>query len=289
MKISFQEAPIRRFVADMFVLTRMPSVVAGGVEALLGSYLATGHALVGRSATVLAAISMALAVAAAMVFNDFIDMPVDAITKPNRPLPSGRRTPRFAAALSLGCAVGALACALPLGIALTAATVGLLAVSAIYSTRLKSTVLVGNVAVAVSASVPVAFGAAACGVVTSKVMVAFFLIFTFMFSYEIVKTIADREGDAAGGVRTVTTALGVDVSVRMLAALGAALTVGAVAATVGSSHRLLYIGLATIFIALALYAIRLLRVDVRPSAVKRSVTAMRLAWVTGSLTLWFLR
>ncbi len=77
----------------------------------------------------------------------------------------------------------------------------------IYSVRLKSTVLLGNATVAFISAMSPIFG----GVAAGNVRPSFWLgaiIFVGILGREILKTLADYEGDEAHGVRTISTAIG---------------------------------------------------------------------------------
>jgi 4-hydroxybenzoate polyprenyltransferase len=272
-------------LADTIIMTRFPSVVAGGVEALLGAYL-TVERLSGTAT--LAACAMASSVAAAMVLNDIVDIEVDAVAKAGRPLPAGRWSVRSAWLLTSLLSFTAVVCATWTGLAAGLATAVLLAVSALYSYRLKSTVVVGNVVVALCSATPVVFGALVVGSPGRRVGIAAILVFGFMFAYEITKDISDGRSDAQSNIRTIATVHHPQVSLKLLRSVLAVLAVGAGAATLGSEHPRVYVTLIVAFLLPATYTVWALADHTDPAALKRAVTAMRTAWVIGSLALWCL-
>lgn len=206
-----------RTLAAYAALTRAGTVVAGTALTLIGAHLAGPVPSPARLAAM--TVAVALAIAFAQVVNDVLDLPVDRLHKPHRPLVAGTVTVRSAGALARALAAGALlagAAAGPVGLLSTA---GLLAASWAYSRWWKDTVLLGNAAVAFLASTPVTLGAAAAGGVTSLVLAAQATVAVFMTAFEVVKTGRDRGADGAAGFRTIATRHGA----RTTALLGAAL------------------------------------------------------------------
>jgi geranylgeranylglycerol-phosphate geranylgeranyltransferase len=77
----------------------------------------------------------------------------------------------------------------------------------IYSWRLKSTVLLGNVVVAFISALSAVFGGVAAGNVTPSLWLAA-IIFTAIMGREVLKTMADYEGDLRQRIRTISTVWG---------------------------------------------------------------------------------
>ena len=136
-------------------LARLPNaaVAAGGVW--------LGHACLPgpidwRAAT-LGSLAMALLAAAGNMHNDVIDLPIDRINRPDRPLPSGRIAPRAALAVASITFAAALALAFALGPAqgYLVALMGLLLY--FYNVNLKGMPLAGNLAVALLCALAIYF------------------------------------------------------------------------------------------------------------------------------------
>lgn len=272
-----------RALLDLAVIVRLPSCLAGAVSVVLGAHLATdqmGADVMRASGAIL------LAVAYANVVNDVVDVEVDALTKPQRPLPSGRTSLGTARLLAAGLAGAAVALATTLGPQRALWMVVLVAVATGYSLWFKNSVLLGNMVVAACASSPVVFGAVVAGSLSSVVWVATGLGFGFMVSYETLKTLADHDGDRAGGLRTLATRHGPDASRRLFRGLVAVVTVFAVAAIGRSTHPVAY-GVAVVLTVVApagMAALLVGRTDLRVP-----VALMRLAWFAGIVPLWLLR
>lgn len=112
-------------------------------------------AIVGLAAVALTGFANAL--------NDVGDVEIDRVAHPERPLPSGALTAAGAVAAAVVCALVALPLVATVSTALALATVGVLAVMALYTAWLKRWGAPGNLAVAVLASLPFVFGAWAAG------------------------------------------------------------------------------------------------------------------------------
>ena len=156
--------------------------------------------------------------AAGNVSNDLFDVEADRINRPVRPLVTGAIS-RQAALVLAGVAGGlGLWAAWWVSAQLFALGVAALAVMLVYSPVLKSRGLLGNAAVAVVASMPLVYGAAAVGDWRAGVVPAVLAAFLHL-AREIVKDLEDVEGDLAIGRTTVPIAWGTDVGYRAAAAV----------------------------------------------------------------------
>lgn len=198
-----------RLVRPMNVLLFLAGVGVGGV-------LAGGaSALVEGSAVGLAAVSAALIGGAANSLNDVFDVEIDRINRPDRPLPAGEVSVRlarlvWAAGSATGLAVAALVSLLHLGIAALAAVL-LYA----YNARLKRTVLLGNLVVAVVVGLALIYGGMAVGRPGAALVGAGFAALTTL-ARELIKDLEDQAGDAAAGARTLPVRYGPDATRALL-------------------------------------------------------------------------
>ena len=165
-----------------------------------------------------------------MVVNDAYDVEVDKVNRPERPIPSGEvslgSAYRFAMVLLLaGLACSALS--LNLGALAIAAVYALL--SWIYNAAAKRTGLPGNLIVASSLAIPFIYG----GVVSDGSFAGSLLLMMALTAFfsgvgrEVVKAMADVEGDAKRGIRSVARSRGQ----RAAAAVGASFFLLAVLAS----------------------------------------------------------
>jgi geranylgeranylglycerol-phosphate geranylgeranyltransferase len=278
-----------RRLGDLVVLIRLPSCLAGGASVLLGAHLTAAGTWPATQGVWLGVLSMFFAVAAANALNDILDIDTDAIGKPNRPLPDGRLAVRSALVISGTAALTAIVSAALVGIYAMLWTVVLLALAFLYSFRVKNTVLAGNAVVAACASSPILFGSVICGGPVVLAAIGTGLSFTFMLAYETLKTIADRDSDAASGINTIAARFGARAATLMLRSLIALLTVGAFAAIAVSSHPLAYfIAILVTFALPAWSAVAVLGSCPDAKAIRVSVLFMRSAWFLGIIALWLL-
>ncbi len=188
----------------LYKISRPLSTFTGVLAVILGGYVAgTGAWL----PIALAGLSTLLISAAANAWNDYLDLEIDRINQPQRPLPSGMVAPQTAKRYSFVLAV--------LGL-LVAAFIGwqgfLIALFAnlllyVYSWRLKSTVLLGNASVALVSALSAVFGGVAAGNAQPSLWLGL-IIFVAILGREVLKTLADYEGDLRQQCRTIATVWG---------------------------------------------------------------------------------
>lgn len=196
----------RSWTTSVLGLVRLPNLLLSAAGVAIGGVLAQGN-FAFPTVLWLAMISAALLGAAGNIANDLADQDIDRINRPARPLVSG--VVSVNAAIVLGGLCG--------GLGLLAAwyadprvfriAVVALAVMLIYSPLLKPHGLLGNVAVAAIASLPMIYGATAVGWWRAG-LAASVLAAILHFAREIVKDLEDVAGDEALGRRTVPLAYG---------------------------------------------------------------------------------
>ena len=177
-------------------LNSLITALSVGIGALTADQAPTWPALV------LAALSAALINGAGNAFNDLLDIDIDRINRPLRPLPAGRLSPSAARIESLLLALAGCALALWLGPWHGLIALAVVALLAVYSIALKNTLLWGNVLVAVVGAIAFPYGALAAGDIGRSWIPALFA-FLFHLGREIVKDIEDMAGDQIRGERTL--------------------------------------------------------------------------------------
>ena len=145
---------------------------------------------------------------AANAFNDYCDYEIDLINRPNRPLGRGMITSFQALSFSIILfAIGSVtAFQLPFYAMLTAVGIAMPLII-IYSMRLKGTPLLGNVAVAIILGLTFVF----CGLAFNKpgpMIMPAILAFGLTLVRELIKDIADVEGDNSVGLKTLPLVIG---------------------------------------------------------------------------------
>jgi len=145
---------------------------------------------------------------ASMAINDYFHRHIDAINKPNRPIPSGAVSPKealhFALVLSIIGFIAALGTNVP---CLIVAAIAWIA-SITYITKGKSTGLPGNFLVSTWVVIPFIYG----GFVVEKpelpLVIFAAIVFLLNTGREIMKGIVDIRGDTYRNVRTVAVLYG---------------------------------------------------------------------------------
>ena len=149
----------------------------------------------------LASLAVFLATGAGNVINDYYDYKIDEINRPDRPIPSGRVSPKNAKIYALF--LFALATIIGYFIGILSGTIVLISsiLMIIYSKSFKSKCLIGNITVSFLTGLCFVFG----GIVVNQVILGMhimFFAFLMNFAREIVKDIEDVEGDKNEGART---------------------------------------------------------------------------------------
>ena len=192
--------------ADLAALVRLPNLLLSAAGVAIGGFLAMGTVTFPPMLR-LAMLSAVGLGAAGNVANDLADRDIDGINRPGRPIPSGSVSPNAAILIGGLAGGGALLLAWMIGRDEFFLALGALAVMIVYSPLLKSNGLLGNLAVATIASLPMIYGAMAVGWWRAG-LVASALAALLHFAREIVKDLEDVAGDAAHGRRTIPLAFG---------------------------------------------------------------------------------
>lgn len=200
---------------DWLGLVRVGNCLVISIAPLTGYLVGKGSSL---SAALPLSLSAALVAAWGNIVNDYFDAEADAVTKPWRPIPSGKVAPEKAAAVAfaaaaLGVALG-FTCSLLCGLTAAAAAVLLY----LYSWRLKKSGLAGNILVAALSALSILYGAAASPAPWRALLPAAYA-FTIMLGREILKGVEDLAGDAKRGVRTLAATGGPEFAVKISAAV----------------------------------------------------------------------
>jgi len=188
----------------LYKLARPFNGFSGALAVFLGGYVARTDAWFH---VILAAIVTFLVTGAGNTWNDYLDVEIDRINRPDRVLPSGHVSRQ--AALIFALTLNAIALIIAAFINTPSFTVALVAsaILYVYSWKLKSTVLLGNLTVAIISAMSVVFGGIAAGNWRPTLPLAI-IIFVAITGREILKTLADYEGDLRQRVKTISTAWG---------------------------------------------------------------------------------
>jgi geranylgeranylglycerol-phosphate geranylgeranyltransferase len=241
-----------KFSLSLFALARPLNCLITALSVGVGA-LTSASALVSLP-LLLAALSAALVTGAGNAFNDAIDIDIDRINRPDRPLPAGRLTRRtaFVETLLLGLA-GLLLAALisPFHLAVAGGVIGLLITYSIY---LKNSVLWGNIAIGIVAAAAFPYGALAVAETGRSWIPAGFALL-FHLGREIVKDIEDVEGDRSLGLRTLPLRWGCRTAARVAYVIYLFLIIFTLLPWIAGIYGSLYLGAVLLVDLLLLFAL----------------------------------
>jgi 4-hydroxybenzoate polyprenyltransferase len=276
----------RDMVAGLWQMTRIgtPLAAAGlvGAGAVIGG---------GFTRTVgPAMVAMALAVAAANVYNDRCDALADAMNDRERPLPAGTVTEAQADRFVLAVALGVVVSASPGGVAATVVAGLLLVLGLAYSVLLRRVVILGHASVAALFAAPLLYGGwLSPDGLRGPHWAAAVLVALYVFGREILKGIPDRRGDQAAGYRTIATEWGLPVALAVFRSTALAFCAGAVAAVLLADRTLAYLAAATVCaLAPTMRTLWLVRGTPSPTAVNAAIAFSGLVFGLGLVPLLLL-
>ncbi len=192
-------------------ITRPVNALVAGFASVIGFLIATGT-LEARALALIPVVT--LITAGGNVINDYCDIEIDRVNRPDRPLPSGQITPHHAllfAALLFGSGL-----LLTIGTSPLCALIALFnsAILLLYAGLLKRMFLIGNIAVSYLSASIFLFGGALASVSGFVVTVPVAIItFCAMLAREIIKDAEDIEGDAGAGADTLPIRYGIQAAV----------------------------------------------------------------------------
>ncbi len=186
-------------IKSFIILSRPVNVIIAFITIFIAAGI-TGP-LVPFVNVLLAAICVMFITIGANVINDYYDIEIDKINKPNRPLPSGKLSTKQALIYTIIVFVisGIIASFLSLEMFFVASISCLLLF--LYSYKFKRTILWGNFIVSLISGMAFIFGGMAVGRAEAALFPAVFA-FLFHFGREILKDIQDIEGDKNQGIVT---------------------------------------------------------------------------------------
>ena len=211
----------------LFRITRPANSVAAGLASIVAYLIATGTLI---PPVLLLFVIVTLITAAGNVINDYYDIEIDRVNRPDRPIPSGQVTLPAARAYAVTLFLtGILVCLLTNELCIAIAVLNSLLLIG-YAAFLKRTPLFGNITVSYLAGSMFLFGGALAGL-SGLYHVVPFAVMTFfaMLARELIKDAEDVDGDKASGAVTFPIRYGIRPAVILAIACG---ILGAAASTV---------------------------------------------------------
>lgn len=148
-----------------------------------------------------ASLAAALTVSAGNVINDIVDIDIDRIVHPNRPLVLNVISTREAFVFYFIFVISALSISFMIGLDLFGIVVCANILLLYYSYQLKKLSLIGNITISLLTGLAFIYGGFVVDNLCAAIVPAVFA-FLINFIREIVKDIQDKEGDAIKGLKT---------------------------------------------------------------------------------------
>jgi len=158
-----------------------------------------------------AAIAASLITAGGNAVNDLLDIDIDRINRPSRPLAAGQITRPHAISFYILVTIGGLIISASINLYSLLIAVAAAGSVLVYSYKLKRTVFFGNLAVALVTGLTFIYGGTAVNDFTDVYPAAVFAFLTNLIR-EIIKDAEDVRGDSEIGIRTIATKYGTVVS-----------------------------------------------------------------------------
>ncbi len=230
-------------------LGRPINALAGCVAVFVSGYVAGPPSWL---PVIMAAAVVLLITVSTNAWNDYIDIEIDRINKPARPLPSGEISPQQALIFSTAGTILSLVIAYFIGPLAFYIAFGSNMLLYLYSWKLKCTVLWGNGSVAAIVALCFIFGGVAAENIQPTLMLAATVFFALL-GREILKTMADYRGDLQEGCRTIATAWGRQAARKVMIFFLGVTSVVMLATYFIEQYNLLYL-LIVIFVMYPLFA-----------------------------------
>lgn len=234
----------------------------------------------------IASVVGALVAAGANAMNDYFDVEIDRINRPDRPIPRGAVTRNearmFSPALS---SVGVL---LNVWLNLTALGIALIAVVSLYfyNSHLKKTVLVGNLVVAAMTGLAFVYGAVVIGRPERSVVPALFA-FLVNLARELVKDVEDVEGDSRNQAITLPVKYGPKTGIFLASVVMTALIGTTLAAYMMQMYSLTYLYLVSVVDVLLIGGMILMWKDSSQRSMGRVSNLLKLNMAVGLAAVFF--
>ncbi len=275
-----------------FTLTSLLLIIRPGNVIITGSTVFVGGLIAGESGTihiwglVLASISAGLVAAGGNVFNDFYDIAVDLVNRPDRAIPSGRLSRSIAGLWGWVLTGAGLAIGFWVDVSLGIMASGVGVLLWLYNKILKRTYFWGNLSVAVCGGAAFIYGGFAVGKISSSFIPAIFA-FLIHLAREIVKDIEDIAGDLTSGAKTIPIVSGTRVALIISAVVLIALALSTPLPYYLGDYSSKYLIIVTITVSLPLLVISTFMIRGLSSAgVKRISSILKIIMITGLVSLY---
>lgn len=159
----------------------------------------------------MAAVVVFLVTGAGNSINDYFDHKIDAINKPERPIPSGRISLKTALIYSISLFIVGIILAFSINFLLGMIAFLSSILMIFYARDLKTKCLIGNLSISFLTGLCFVFGGIAVGQIMVSIYLGFYA-FLMTMAREIVKDMEDMEGDKEEGATTLPLVYGTRTS-----------------------------------------------------------------------------
>ncbi len=270
-------------------LMRYKNCAMAGLAAVIGAALAYSTAPGNIIWMLLVFITVFVITGAGNAINDYFDAAIDAINRPDRPIPSGRIKKESVFKTSIALFISGIIIAYFIGQSLIPFFIAIFnsLLLFFYAYSLKRKVFVGNLSVAYLTGSTFLFGGAAYGQKGIEItFILFILSMLATLAREIVKAIEDIEGDREEGASTLPVRIGERPAAYVASAVGLlAIGLSPTPYIMGlfNEHYLFAVGIADIVFLYAVYLI----LDKNPSSsskhFKIAMFFALIAFIAGSI------
>lgn len=152
----------------------------------------------------------------ALILNDYFDLEVDRINAPQRPLPSGKVSPREAVILAIVTGLLGLVVASVINKSALVLSIPFWVIGVLYNWKYKQAGLLGNLMVSSSVAITLILGGIVVGEPCHPIVWTFSLIaFLIDLGEEIAGDAMDMEGDRKRGSKSIAITLGRNFALRI--------------------------------------------------------------------------
>ncbi len=190
--------------------------VSSGIGAIIGYVITIWHYNLNFDFGVMLAAGLAtlLVSSGGFLINDILDIEIDRINRPDRPLAAGLVSLRTAWVLCISTTLAGMLLAFMISVA-SGIVASLIALALFaYSYDLKKRFLIGHLTIAAMGAALLPFGALAAGHLL-PVLYSVGFVFPAFIAREVLKTVPDYEGDRVAGVDNIATRYGPQTALRV--------------------------------------------------------------------------
>ncbi len=236
---------------------------------------------------ILAGLSGALTASAGNVINDYFDISIDRINRPERILPKGKLTLREALVFYFFLTIIALLLSAFIGIIALLEVFFAASLLFFYSYKMKKIPLIGNFVIAFLTGFAFIYGAIAVNNVRAAIIPAMFA-FLINFIREIIKDMEDIEGDRQQGINTYPAVYGFKKTKTIIVFITIVLIILTVFPFVSKLYAIEYFLIVMVFVnPLLVYILKSLFADDSVKNLNKLSNLLKFNMVIGLIAIFF--